>query len=271
MNWLRAAGPLAHRLLFMQAMLYTALGIGCGSLLFPGEASLIGVVLVAFSQVVVAERLLDRNRDEIWGKVETPRRANVKLALGLLVVFLGVFVTYLGAVQLTPDDKLHGLFDRQIGDFRAGSLTEIDFGSFAYLLRKNGIVFFGCYAFALIYRHAGMLLVLAWNASTWGVVFSWLAINAAQDEGAVAVAGELSRTLVCILPHLILEAVAYVLVAMTGVFTSKAIAKYSLDSPEFLQVANAVLRIFAAALLVLVIAAAVEAWLAPALVELLFY
>ena len=258
-------------MLFAQALAFTTMGIGCGFLLFPGEASLIGVVLVAFSQAKVAEDLLDRNSSEIWGKLETPRRANIKLAAGLLVVFVGVFATYLLAVQLTPDHKLHELFDRQLGDFAAGSLTDIDFGTFPHLLRKNGIVFFGCYAFALIYRHAGMLLVLAWNASTWGVVFSWLAMNTADGQGASGLLGELARTLACILPHLILEAVAYVLVAMTGVFTSKAIAKYSLDSQEFLQVANAVLRIFGTAFAVLALAAAVEAWVAPALVELLFF
>lgn len=270
-RWLTAAGPLGHRLLFAQAVAFTALGIGCGSLLFPTEASLIGVVLVAFSQAGTAEKLLDRNRDEIWGKLETPRRANAKLAAGLLVLFLGVFVTYLAAVQVTPSHRLHALFDRQLGDFAAGDLTEVHFGTFRELLRRNGVVFFGCFAFALIYRHAGMLLVLAWNASSWGVVFSYLALRAAGEaDDPLEVSAYLGKTLLSILPHLVLEALAYVLVAMCGVFTSRGVARHKLSSPQFLQVAKAILRILATAFAVLAAAAAVEAWLAPALVDALF-
>ena len=255
--------------LFVRALGLTTLGIGCGAMLFPSEASLVGVVLLAFSQGKTVEGLLNRNRDEIWGEVISPARANLKLAGSLMIIFLGVFITYIFAVQFAAEDKVDTLFDKQLGDFAAGSVRDISFGTFAQLLRHNGVVFLGCFAFALIYRHAGMLLVLAWNASAWGAVFSYLAL-VAEVPDAFARSMYIMQTLCCILPHLILEAAAYVLVAMAGVFTSLGMTRHKIGSDPFMQVTRAVLNIFVFALCVLAAAAFVEAYGAPYLVESVF-
>ena len=267
--WLQAAGPFGHRRVLFIGLVSALVGIACGLVLFPNEASLIGVVLVAMSQSAVVGGLLDRNRDEIWGESVEPGLANRKLATSLLVLFMGVFFAYALTVQLAPEARLLDWFDRQLGDFAAGSLLDIDFSDFEHLLGRNVLVLAACFTFALIYRHGGMLLVLAWNASRWGVIFSYLARQAGQDPD-VEPAAYLAKTFVCILPHLVLEAVAYILVAMSGVFLSKALTKYSLGSAEFLQVGSAVLRIFWMSMAVLVAAALVEAYLAPELIELLF-
>ena len=268
-TWLHSMGPFSGRVLSSYALASTGLGIGCGLLLFPNEASLIGVVLVAFSQARVVEGLLDRNRDEIWGGDVKPGVANRKLAMALLTLFMGVFAAYVAAVQLAPVDSMEHWFDRQLGNFVGGSMLDIHFGTFTELLSRNGLVLVGCFAFALIYRHGGMLLVLAWNASRWGVIFSYIARVASMNPD-VDTAGYLGRTMVSILPHLVLEAIAYILVAMSGVFLSKAITKYAISSDEFLQVGTAVLKIAGAAVAILVLAAAVEARLAPVLVDTLF-
>lgn len=268
-RWREWVGELSHGALFAEGVAFSALGIGCGALLFPSQASLIGVVLLAFSKSRTVELLLDRNRDQIWGGEVRPRTANAQLALSLMVVFAGVLVTYLVAVQIAPFEQVEDLFEHQLGEFAAASVLDLEFGSFAMLLSHNAVVLVGCFLFALVYRHAGMLLVLAWNASTWGVAFSWLALGAAGTD-ALAWGGYLARTLLCILPHLTLEAAAYVLVAMAGVFTSRGVAKHALDSPQLLQVATAVLQIIGLSAVLLVAAAATEAWVAPALIEAVF-
>jgi uncharacterized membrane protein SpoIIM required for sporulation len=278
-EWLKpnSLSPLA---LFLRSLALSALGIGCGSLLFPSEASLVGVGLFAFSQGKTVEALLNRNRDEIWGEVIPPARANLKLAMSLMVIFLGVFTTYLFAVQLVAGhfnslEPVERLFDKQIGDFGAGRFQDIDFEAFALILKHNAGVLFACFSFALIYRHAGMLLVLSWNASVWGAVFSYLSLVATEnDTGVVASSVDpvlyASKTLVCILPHLVSEAVAYVLVAMAGVFTSLGIARHKIGSDSFMQVTRAILNIFLYSIAWLCLAAAVEAYGAPALRDLVF-
>jgi len=255
--------------LLLRSVVASGVGIGFGLLVFPAEASLVGVFLVALAQAAVAEALLARNRDAIWDARESPARANWRLARSLLVVFAGILLAYSAATILAPADTLSEQFARQIGDFGGHSLTAVRFDDFPGVLAHNALVLAVGFLCALVYRHGGMLLVLAWNASVWGVVFPWIA-RTAPDAGAGGAAGYALLAWVCILPHLLLEAGAYVAAAMAGVFLSKAAQKYRLDSAAFRQVAGSVARIGATALLLLVLAAAAEAFVAPALVRALF-
>lgn len=257
------------RVVLAESVLAVSLGIVAGVLAFGREASVVGVFLTALAQAGTVERLLDRNRAQIWEGGVPPRRANLQLAQSLTVLFLGVFATYVAAVQLTPEERVNAWFERQLGSFLAGSMREVAFGSVSALLERNALVLVACFAVAFVYRHGGMLLVLAWNASRWGVIFSYVARTAALDEGD-SVASHLLRTLAAILPHLLFEAVAYVLVAMAGVFLSKALEKYPIGSAPFRQVGRAVGRLVAVGALTLAAAAALEAWVAPRLVAALF-
>jgi len=265
-----AATPgLRDRQIFGRAVLGTVTGIGAGFLLFPAEASLIGVFLVALAQHRTVEALLDRNRDEIWGGQRPPREANFRLARSLLVFFLGVLVTYSAATLLVPASRLLDLFGRQVGGFGGVSITGVSFGEPLALLGHNLLVMLACFLFSLLYRHGGMLLVLAWNASVWGVVFPFIA-RTAPDAGPGGAALYFLRSFASIFPHLLMEAAGYVLVAMAGVFLSKALRKYPAGSREFLQVAAAVGRLALLAAALLAGAAAVEAYLAPALIGAFF-
>jgi len=255
--------------IFLQATVGTVLGIGAGFVLFPAEASLIGVFLVALAQHRTVEALLDRNRDEIWGGKRRPMDANFRLALSLLVFFLGVLLTYSAATLLVPESRLMALFERQIGDFDVVSITAVVFDDLGAILGHNILVLLACFLFSLLYRHGGMLLVLAWNASVWGVVFPYIA-RTAPDLGAGGTVVYFLKSFASIFPHLLLEAVGYVLVAMAGVFISKALQKYEVGSDQFNQVAMAVGKLAVLAGLVVALAGVVEAYVAPALISILF-
>lgn len=255
--------------LLSESVLVAAVGIGFGFALFPTEASLIGVFLIAFGQAGTVELLLNRNRDDIWSKRKMPFRANSELAVGLLTMFVGVLATYVLVTLLSPADKLESLFGRQLGGFGGTAIQHLRFNDFAGILRHNLLVMLACFLFSLFYRHGGMQLVLAWNASVWGVIFAYVARTAGKDD-TMGVSGYFFRTLVCILPHLILEVLGYVLIAMAGVFASRALLKYRLDSQPFHQVSVAVLRIAAMAVLFIFLAALAESQFAPAMVSLLF-
>lgn len=255
--------------LFAQSLVASAVGIGAGFLLFPAEASLIGVFLVALSQARVVELLLARNRDEIWDRRRPAARANLRLAASLLTVFLGILLTYSAATLLVPAVRLEPLFGRQIGDFGGHSITDVVFDGLPAVLAHNLLVLVVCFLFSLAYRHGGMLLVLAWNASVWGVVFPYIA-RTAPDRAAGGAGLYFAKTFVCIFPHLLVEAAAYVGIAMAGVFLSKAVQKYGLASAAFRQVLGAAARIALLALGLLVVASVIEALVAPALVRALF-
>lgn len=268
-SWLVLDAGFAAKTLFARALAATLLGVGCALLLFPSQASIIGVVLTAFAQAETVNGLLDRNRDEVWGGEVSTFRANLRLAQALLATFLGVFVAYVLAVQIAPERRLEACFGEQLGSFVGGSVTDIDFGTFVSLLRHNALVLVGSFLFALVYQHAGMLLILAWNAARWGVVFSYIARRAGATPD-VATVSYLASTVACILPHLVLEATAYVLAAMSGVFLSRGGRRYALTSTRFMQVGYAVLRIGATGVLFLLAAVAFEAHVTPRLVGAFF-
>jgi uncharacterized membrane protein SpoIIM required for sporulation len=266
---LYAKGSFGNGLIWVESVVVSVLGIVCGFLLFPAEASLIGVFLIAFAQARTVELLLNRNRDEVWGGQMATSRANFRLALSLFTLFMGILATYAAATLLVPDDQLIPLFDRQIGDYGGHSITEVVFDDLGGVLGHNAIVLVACFLFSLVYRHGGMLLVLGWNASVWGVVFPYIA-RTAPDLAVGGAALYFVKSFVSIFPHLLLEAVAYILIAMAGVFLSKALQKYEMGSTRFNQVGLAVLRIAALAAAFLVVASVVEALVAPALISLLF-
>jgi len=257
--------------LFGQSVGFAACGIAAGALLFPSAASLVGVFLIALGQARTVHSLLDRNREQIFQQGVRPRRANWALATGLSVVFAGIFCAYAVAARVLPQGLAAGAFASQVGDYGGQSLAAIHFEGFGDLLGHNLLVALVGFLFALLYRHGGLLLVLAWNASVWGVVFPWLA-RTAPDAG-VGLGGALvylGKTLVAIAPHLGLEALAYVLVATAGVFASKILMRHEWGSLAFRQATGAAARIAALGVAALTAAAALEAWLTPLLVAFLF-
>ena len=271
MFWLRVnpQNVPSNMRLFLHSILAAAAGITIGFVLFPSEASLIGVFLIAIAQGTTVHALLERNRDEVWNQLISTFRANIRLASGLFVVFLGILFTYAASTLLVPVEQLLPLFDRQIGNFGGHSITDVAFDNFSGILLHNGLVAAACFLFSLLYQHGGMLLVLGWNASVWGVVFAYIA-RTAPDAGSTGPVVYFLKSFLCIFPHLFLEALAYVLVAMGGVFLSKALGKYKVDSSRFAQVGGAILRVVLTSMALLVLASAVEAVLAPTLVEWLF-
>ncbi len=255
--------------LFGQSVAFAAFGLVAGLLMFPGEASLVGVFLSTLGLTRTAHAVLERNRDEIWSRLCTPRVANVRLAASLSVIFAGVLVAYGVAALALPQGVVARGFARLLGDYGGHSLTEVRFDGVGLVLAHNLVVALVGFLFALLYRHGGLLLVLAWNASVWGAVFPWVA-RTAPDAGAGGALGYLARTLVVIVPHLAPEALAYVLVATAGVFLSKTVARYEWGSPQFRQAGGASVRILGAGLGLLALASLVEAWAAPALIRILF-
>ncbi len=127
----------------------------------------------------------------------------------------------------------------------------------------------GVFLLSLIYREGGLLLALGWNASRWGAIFGFMA-SSSGEQSALGVAYYLLRLAACVLPHMLVEATAYVLVAMAGVFVSQGLARYGLGSDRQIGVVGAALRLGLGGVVGLIAAAWLEARFAPFLVRLFF-
>ncbi len=252
---------LRDRTILLEAFLSACLGLAAGAALFASLASLVGVFLVAFSMAPVVETLLERNRQEVWAPESDATAANWRMARSLMAVFAGVLVAYGAAAALVPAELFKSSFDFQLGASQAappgGPMP--DFRAFVRNDLIAVAVSFGC---AVLYRHGGMLLVLAWAASRWGVVLAFELRGGVAAQEVSGLLGVLPPVLVA-LPHLILEALATILAAMAGVFLSLGIVRYELRSPRLWRVLRAVLVILAVASLTATFAALLEAGLAP--------
>lgn len=252
--------------IFVHALGAAAAGIAAAVLLFPSSAATVGVFLFVIAQTTAVGGLLDRNRDQIWDGSVRPRRANAELVWALATVFAAVLLVYGATSLVAAPEQVLRWFDLQLAGYEGGVIDRLRFGPFGHLARHNGAVIAVCFLFALFYGHGGMLLVLAWNASLWGAVLGYVA-RASGDGGATDTLGALGRVAVSILPHLLLEAVAYVLMAMAGVFLHRALRRYEAGSARFRRVAVAAASLAALGVVVLLVAAAVEAHAAPWLIR----
>ena len=266
---LRERGLLRTRVLLPVSVLASIIGFGSALLLYPAAVSILGVVFLAFALAPLAESLLDQNRVQIWEEGVAANTANRQLAMGLSAIFIGIFFAFFVGVMFTESHLIEVWFEWQLERLPAASVEEMTFGSFDHIIGRNTIVAIGAFIAAMIYRHGGMILVLAWNASTWGTVFSCVILMATEDQTNHLLVYSL-KTLFCILPHLVVEAIAYILIAMSGVFLSRATTRYSWSSEAFAQVGAAVLNILMLAVVLLAIAGALEAFWAPRAIQFTF-
>ena len=181
----------------------------------------------------------------------------------------GIFLAFFFGVILAEDAFVEIWFEWQLERLPAAAVTDMEFGSISDILDRNIIVAMGALVAALIYRHGGVILVLAWNASTWGAVFACV-IRMASESHDDSLGVYTIQTLICLLPHVIAEAIGYILIAMSGVFLSRAMTRYSFQSSAFLQVGSAVLNILIAGFMMLLIAAILEALWAPHAIQFIF-
>lgn len=259
--------------IFFVSALASITGITASYVLFQEEASIISVFLTAFALLGIVNRLFDTNRKEIWEKICTPYQANKKLCISLLDIFLGIMFGYGCVALLIKPETALNLLDRQLGVYsgiRAGfNLTDIDFGTFSELIKHNFSVLLVVFLFAIMYRTGGILLVIAWNASTWGTVFSYIARNSIQYSGIIKGLKTLLATYLSVFLHLVTESGGYILAAMAGFFISKASIKYFKDTEKLLKVIKAAVLIFLLAIISLTASAFIECNITPKIIRYL--
>lgn len=259
----RAAGRRGARL-WAESFSYTAVSAYLPIAMGFGEAGLISVFLVSASLGDRLSLLLEENRDNIYVAQTGPWVANRRTAWSVLALFLGILTGY-AVVAWTLGEAGSGRFFGfavEAAGLREETLLERDFGSPLGLLTNNALVLGTVFLLALVYRSYGAMLAIAWNACVWAVVLTVLTESA---RGAVSLPAPVffAAAAAAVLPHLTLEAFAYVLGSLAAIFASKAITTYSLSDPVLREVLRVSGVLVAVSLAVLALAAGVEAVFTP--------
>jgi hypothetical protein len=243
-----------------EAFVYTALSCLLPLVLGLAQAGLISVFLVAAPLTDRLVVLLEENRHNIYVLRLGSGVANRRTSAGLLCLFAGIVLGYAAVALWLGERGIPQLFGfaMDAADVSGDDLLRRSFGDPLRTFRHNLGVALVVLCFGFVYRAYGGMLALAWNACVWASVLTLLVIRAQPAGGAT-----LAILVAAVLPHLVLEAGSYVLIALASIFTSKALATYDFGDPRLWPPIRSSLTFVALAVLGLGVAALCESWLLP--------
>lgn len=205
---------------FFLAVIYSTISIILARLLFPANSGLVSVVFLSIFLIPYFETILKREQKQ---ESKEKHRSFIRMLKDnadaiktYYFLFFGIYLTYViysfSAPYLGLD--VGSVFREQLSlEGMRGGAT-FSFATFSSILFNNWWVLLACFLIALI-AGDGAIFFIAWNASTWGTIFGYRAVAASAHTGESALFA-LLIILVMTLPHLILEAGAYILAAIAG-------------------------------------------------------
>jgi uncharacterized membrane protein SpoIIM required for sporulation len=120
---------------------------------------------------------------------------------------------------------------------------------------------------SFLYRGYATLLLLAWNAAVWGLTLTLLFRQSFLAESGMNIV-PLCLGIAALLPHLLLEATAYILGSISAITVSKSLLWYGLSSRRFRRDGLRSLGVLAAAAAMVAGAGALESQWAPELLSM---
>jgi uncharacterized membrane protein SpoIIM required for sporulation len=87
----------------------------------------------------------------------------------------------------------------------------------------NSGVLFTVFVLSFLYRGYAAVLILSWNACVWGLSLAFVTLHYSQDAIGLGVVWVAAKTILALLPHLALEALAYICVSLSAIKMSKSI------------------------------------------------
>jgi len=254
--------------LTLEGGLAALVGTGFGMWLFPDETSIVCVFLASILTIDSIERLLNWNRRAIFELGYAPGHANVRLVLLILAMFAGTMLGFSALTFWLPLETVEQVFSHQLAEYGSQTFPELTFGTPWLLFSSNLYVLLFFFLIAMPFRQGGVMLAVAWNASVWGATFGILARRWAE-AGGPPLLDAYARVMTATVPHMTLEAAAFVLAGFAGVFMSKGLLKYSMEDAVLASILGSVARMMGAALLLVAVGALWEGWVAGWLVRLL--
>ncbi len=256
-NWIEKKSRYA----FLTGLGYSIIGIGSAVLLFPQDP---GLAAIAFTSLMILPSLnklmsIEENqaaREKKFDIIELFKDHNDIFRI-YLFLFLGILITFSLFSLFLPSITASKIFSQQINVLGITGEAYTIGNIFWPLFVNNLKVLVFCLIASFIYG-SGAIFILTWNASVWGTIFAIVAKQSA------AVAGQnpllyFGLTLLAVFPHMILEASAYFIAAISGGIVSKSVLREKLFSKRFTQIIEDGLMMFVIAVIVLVIAVYVEA------------
>ena len=238
-------------------IVYSVVGLVSARLMF---GPYVGLMSIAFIAVLLLPSIM-----YLISKEEAVEVREKKFSLRLifkdhkdiieiyLFIFLGIFLTFLFVSAAFPPQTTAEYFYPQLQMLNTKDRLHESgvpgwFDIFGSLIKNNLII--SLISFVLSFGYgSGALVIITWNATVWGAISGNLIGYSVANISVFFL----------FLPHIILEILAYLLVAVSGGVLSKAVIKEKLASKRFYHVMTDAIMLFLMGLAILVIAAVIEA------------
>ena len=262
-EWLEKKGLYA----FLLGIGYSIVGILFASMLFPADPALVSVAFISllilpelYKLFSIEERLEDQEKKFTIKELFKDNKDFIKT---YALLFLGILLVYSLATIFLPSFQANNLFREQLemrgasGDaVSIGGLATFEMGLFWDIFKNNFMVLIFCFIMAFL-TGDGAIFLITWNASVWGTIFGMTARNAAVYSG-VHPLYYFALIMLIVFPHMMIEALAYIMAAISGGVISKDVLLEKFESKRFNEVFTYNIWLLVIAVLVLIIGGIVE-------------
>ncbi|OIO65817.1 hypothetical protein AUJ68_02035 [Candidatus Woesearchaeota archaeon CG1_02_57_44] len=261
--------------MFLYGVFFAAIAIILSLWIFPQWASLMIVFLTTLSCVYLVERTL---RMELKSDINLKGEAQIlrhhtKALLFFIFLFMGFTVAYsLGYLLLGPA-QVQTAFSEQISELTRinGGITGrvVDSSVLFIILSNNFKVLFFVTFFAFFYG-AGVVFILAWNASVIAVAIGnfsrRLVAEAAARAGATGLTAHFQVFSIGVaryMTHGVLEIMAYFIAALAGGIISFAVINRHINNKSLAHILMDGADLIALSAMLLLVAGVVEVYITP--------
>ena len=216
---------------YIMGMVVSIIGIGLALFVFPDSPGLISLAFISllslpvlYKLINIEERMEAKEKSfsfkELW-------KDNKNFVLSYLFMLFGAEIIFTTFAIMLPGSTLSHIFAEQVSMFGQLGLARDTLVGGMYFTKalffdifSNNLKVFGlCFLLSLLAGNSAILFLM-WNISVWGTIFGDLARMAAINAGGNSWFYYL-LIFVSVLPHGVLEVLAYIMAAISGAVISR--------------------------------------------------
>ncbi len=194
---------------FIIGFIYSFISFISAIIIFPKDLGMASIAFLSILLLPSLNKLISiEEKQELSNRkpsIKAIMKEHYDIIEVYLFLFLSIMLSYFFLFLITNNSEM---FYSQLN--AAGIMgNAINKGLLTRVLINNLKILIVFFILSIIYG-AGSIFFLVWNASAWGVVFAYIVLN----KGSVS-------PFIASLPHLIFEALGYLIVVIAGAILSK--------------------------------------------------
>jgi hypothetical protein len=183
-------------------------------------------------------------------------------AIDILALFTGLLWAFVAVTVTSSPNVLmqsYGLIMDAAGIDPSAMRGPVSIDWLATFKHNSGVLF-TVFILSFLYRGYAAVLILSWNACVWGLSLAFMTMHFSQDATGIGTVLIAAKIALAILPHLGLEALAYICVSLSAIKLSKSILWQQNNGPHHSKYLKPCLQGLFAGIALLLLAALVESF-----------